>query len=99
MKTYCWTGGIAPNILSFNILDGHEWSASCLATLPLGKSPWYLVDRRLGGPKSQSVHSVKEKKSLPCPCQKPNPNCPVYRLVIILTKLPLLPKTLVKFRK
>jgi hypothetical protein len=33
-----------------------------LATFPQGKSPWYPLNRRLGGPQSQSGHGVKEKK-------------------------------------
>jgi hypothetical protein len=30
---------------------------------PQGKSPQYPLDRRLGGPQSQSGHSGKEKKN------------------------------------
>jgi hypothetical protein len=30
-----------------------------------GKSPWYSLDRKLGGPWSQSGHSGEKKKSLP----------------------------------
>jgi hypothetical protein len=30
-----------------------------------GKIPWYLLDRRLGGPQSWSGCSGKEKESLP----------------------------------
>jgi len=38
-----------------------------------GKSSWYPLDRRLGGPQSQSGSSGKEKKkALPCPCQESN---------------------------
>jgi hypothetical protein len=32
---------------------------------PQGKSPWYPLDRRLGGPQSQSGHSGEEKNSQP----------------------------------
>jgi hypothetical protein len=32
---------------------------------PQGKSPRYTLDRRLGGPQSQSGHSGKEKNSQP----------------------------------
>jgi len=35
-----------------------------LATLPLGKEPWYSLDRKLGGLHSCSEHS-KEKISAP----------------------------------
>jgi hypothetical protein len=30
-----------------------------------GKSPWYPLDRRLGGPQSRSGHRVEEKNSQP----------------------------------
>jgi len=37
------------------------------ATLPLqGKSYWYQLDKRLGGPQSQSGHGGKEKNLCPC---------------------------------
>jgi hypothetical protein len=32
---------------------------------PQGKSPWYPMDRRLGGPHSWSGHSGEEKNSQP----------------------------------
>jgi hypothetical protein len=32
-----------------------------------GKSPWYPLDRRLGGPQSQSGHGGEEKNSQPLP--------------------------------
>jgi len=35
------------------------------------KRPWYPLDRKLGGPQSQSGHSGEEKKSLPLPGIKP----------------------------
>jgi hypothetical protein len=34
-----------------------------LAALPQGKSPWYPMDRKLGGPQSQSRHGGEEKNS------------------------------------
>jgi hypothetical protein len=37
------------------------------AALSQGKSPWYLLDRRLGGPQSQSGRGGKEKNSQPLP--------------------------------
>jgi len=37
---------------------------------PQGKSPWYPLDRRLGGPQSHSGHS-EEKNSQPLPGTKP----------------------------
>jgi len=34
---------------------------------PQGKSPWYPMDRRLGGPQSHSGHGGEEKNSQPLP--------------------------------
>jgi hypothetical protein len=34
---------------------------------PLGKSPWYLLDRRLSGPQSRSGRGGEEKNSQPQP--------------------------------
>jgi hypothetical protein len=37
-------------------LDGGEWSASRPGRFsPQGKSPWYPLDRRLGGPQNNIV--------------------------------------------
>jgi hypothetical protein len=35
------------------------------AALSQGKSPWYLLDRRLGGPQSRSGRGGEEKNSQP----------------------------------
>jgi hypothetical protein len=37
------------------------------AALPQGKSPWYPLDRKLGGPQSWSGHNGEEKNSDPLP--------------------------------
>jgi len=42
-------------------LDGGERSASCPSSFALRESPQYPLDRRLGGPQSQSGHDIKEK--------------------------------------
>jgi hypothetical protein len=47
-------------------LDGGEWSAS-----GQGKSPWYPLDMRLGGPQSRSGRSGEEKNSQLPPGIKP----------------------------
>jgi hypothetical protein len=39
---------------------------------PQGKSPWYPLDRRLGGPQSWSGRGAEEK-NIPNPCQDSNP--------------------------
>jgi len=46
---------------------------------PWGNSPWYPVDRRLGGSQSQSGCDSEEKNSLSHPCQESNPNYPAHR--------------------
>jgi hypothetical protein len=59
MKT-CESGGIAPQFLT-SVLDGGEWSASRPGRFTKGESPRYSLDRRLGGPQSQSGRNVEEK--------------------------------------
>jgi hypothetical protein len=45
-------------------LDGGEWSASRPSRFT-NKSPWYPLDRRLGGPHSRSLRGGEEKNSQP----------------------------------
>jgi hypothetical protein len=47
--------GIAPPFLAL-ALDGGE----LISFKPLSPYPWYPLDKRLGGPESQSVHSGEE---------------------------------------
>jgi hypothetical protein len=67
MKAYWGSGGIAPCILDL----GTNWR--CVVSFtprPLyaqGKSPWYPLDMRLGGPPCQSEHSGEEKNSQALP--------------------------------
>jgi hypothetical protein len=42
-----------------------------LAALPPGKSPWYPLDMRLGGPQSQSGRGGEEDNSQPLPGLEP----------------------------
>jgi hypothetical protein len=42
--------------------------------LPPGKEPWYPLERRLGGPQSQSGRCGKDKN--PCPYWESNPGNP-----------------------
>jgi hypothetical protein len=44
-------------------LDGGDDSASRPARFTPGKSPWYPLDRGLGGPQSLSGHGGEEKNS------------------------------------
>jgi hypothetical protein len=79
---YWGSGGIAPHILN----HGMRWrwvsgQLLTLATIPQGKSPQYALDRRLGGPHSQSGHSEDKKNSI---------SARNWTLVTILTKLLLL---------
>jgi hypothetical protein len=47
------------------------------AAIPQGKSPWYPLDRRLGGPQSRSGRGGEEKNSQPPPGIEPqNPDRP-----------------------
>jgi hypothetical protein len=59
-------------------LDGGEWSASRPGRFaPQGKSPWYPLDRRLGGPQSRAGRGGEEKNSRSPPRIEPkNPDSP-----------------------
>jgi len=57
-------------------LDRDEWSSHVPATLPLGKEHQYPLDRKLGGPWSQSGCSGKDKISLPLPGIEPQLSSP-----------------------
>jgi hypothetical protein len=48
------------------------------AALPQGKSPWYPLDRRLGGP--QSLDAVVKRK-IPSPRRESNPRTPIVQAV------------------
>jgi hypothetical protein len=41
------------------------------AALPPGKDPWFLLDRRLGGPQSRSGGGGEEKNFQPSPGIEP----------------------------
>jgi hypothetical protein len=62
MKTYWGSGGTAPHIL----WPRHQMgvvSFTARLLYPQGKSPWYPLDRRLGGPQSRSGRAGGEKNS------------------------------------
>jgi hypothetical protein len=71
MKAYWGSGGIAPRIVDL----GTGWS--CVVSFaprpfyPQRKSPWYPLDRRLGGPQSRSGCGGEEKNSQPLPVLEP----------------------------
>jgi len=74
-------------------LDGGEWSASRPGRFtPRVRSPGYTLDRRCGGPQSQSGHSNEKKNSQPLPGLKPLTVQPVdqhtqefVQLIILIT--------------
>jgi hypothetical protein len=49
------------------------------AALSQGKSPWYPLDRRLGGPQSLSRRGGEEKNSQPR--RESNPRTPIVQIV------------------
>jgi hypothetical protein len=76
MKAYWGSGHIAPRILD----SGPRWrwvvSFTPRPLYPQGKSPWYPLDRRLGGPQSLSGLGGEEKNSQPLPGLEPQLSSP-----------------------
>jgi hypothetical protein len=71
METCSVEGRIAPRLL--NCGNRWRWVVS-LTPRPLhsqGKSPWYLLNRRLGGPQSRFGRDGEEKNSQPPPGIEP----------------------------
>jgi hypothetical protein len=50
-----------------------------LAALPQGKSPWYPLDRRLGGPRT--VLDAVVKRKIPSHRRESKPRTPIVQLV------------------
>jgi hypothetical protein len=71
MKAYWRSGGIAPSIIDLG--TRWRWVVSFTHRLlyPQGKSPWYSLDRTLGGPQSRSGRGDEEKNSQPLPWLEP----------------------------
>jgi hypothetical protein len=65
MKAYWESGGTAPRILSPRHYMEMSGQLHAPAALPQGKSPWYALDRRLGGPQSGSGRGGEEKNPSP----------------------------------
>jgi hypothetical protein len=86
-KTYWRNGGIALCIL--NLGTTWRWVVSFMPRplYPQGKSPWYPLDRRLGGSQSRSGGVDEEKECHHDPCQKSNPGRPACSLVSTLSEL------------
>jgi hypothetical protein len=72
MKAYQGSGGIAPRIL--DLVTKLRWvvSSTPRPLYPQGKSSWYPLDRRLGGPRSRSGHGGEKKNSQPLPGLNPS---------------------------
>jgi hypothetical protein len=71
MEEYWRSGGIAPCFLDLG--TRWRWVVSFMPQ-PLyfqGKSPWYPLGRRLGGPQSRSGRGGEEKNSQPLPGLEP----------------------------
>jgi hypothetical protein len=71
MKAYYGSEGIAPRILDLG--TWWRWMVSSMPRplYPQGKSPWYPLDRRLGGPQSLSGRGGEEKNSQSLPESEP----------------------------
>jgi hypothetical protein len=89
MKAYWGSGGIAPLILDL----GTRWrwvvSFTPRPLYPQGKSPWYPLNRRLGGPQSRSRRGGEEKNSQPLPglehpIIQPVSQCYFWKLIFIV---------------
>jgi hypothetical protein len=71
METYWGIGDITSRILDL----GTRWRRVVRfmprLLYPHEKSPWYPLDRRLGGPQSRSGHGAEEKNFQPLPGLEP----------------------------
>jgi hypothetical protein len=66
IKVYQGSGGTAPCIPDLSTTWRLVVSFMPLLLYPQGKSPWYPLDRRLGGPQSQSGCGSEGEYSSPC---------------------------------
>jgi hypothetical protein len=64
MKAYCGSGGIATHILDLGTRWRRVVSFTPWPLYPQGKSPWYPLDRRLGGMQSWSGCSEEKISQL-----------------------------------
>jgi hypothetical protein len=71
MKAYWVSGGIDPHILDLGTRWKQVVSFKPWLLYSQGESPWYQLDRRLGGPQSRSGHGGEEKNSQPLPGLEP----------------------------
>jgi hypothetical protein len=74
MKSY-WGGGIAPRVLDLSTRRKCVIRFTLRQLYPRGKTPQYLLDKRLGEPQSRSGRGVEEKNFQPPPgIELPNPH-------------------------
>jgi hypothetical protein len=71
MKAYWGGGSITPRILHIGTRWRREVTFTPRPLYTQGKSPWYPLDRRLGGPHSRSRRDGEEKNSQPLPGLEP----------------------------
>jgi hypothetical protein len=67
MKAYWRSGSVAPSILDLGTRCRLVARFTPRPLYPQGKSPLYLLDRRLGGNQSRSGRGGEEKNSKPPP--------------------------------
>jgi hypothetical protein len=67
MEVYWGNGGIAPRILDLGIRWRWVVNFTPRPLYPQRKSPWYPLDRGLGGHQSRSGRGGEEKNSQPQP--------------------------------
>jgi hypothetical protein len=71
MKAYWRSGGIAPRILDLGTIWRWVVSFTPRNLYPQGNSPWYPLDRSLGGTQSRSGRGGEEKNFQPLPRLEP----------------------------
>jgi hypothetical protein len=57
----------------------HLWDGKPWPLYPQGKSPWYPLDRKLGGPRA--ILDAVVKKKIPSSCRETNPRTPIVQPV------------------
>jgi hypothetical protein len=71
LKTWWGSGGIAPYILDLGTTWRWVVNFTPRPLYPQGNSPFYPLDRRLGGPQSRSEHDGEKKNCQPLPDSNP----------------------------
>jgi hypothetical protein len=82
----CWGVEVSLHAFLTAALDGGV-SFMTLLLYPRGKSPWYQLNRRVGGPQNRCGHGGDEKHSQPLPGLEPLIIQPVAQCYEYITKL------------